>query len=144
MTQLRIMSVGSCFAAFTANCLSRVDLQGFRRVSSVQHTRIDQMLSYCVTQSVPLLKSTDTTCVPQETFKFVSDNQFSDRLFGRSLPYGMNPEDLSHSLVAMTSGVDILLIDNFADILFRIYRNPSSGQSVYGRTDRSLHADPRF
>ena len=133
---LKVMTFGSCFAAFVANCLWR--LSGMQRCCSVQHTRIDQFNA-----GKPILRR-ETTFVPKAPFDAVLANQFDDEAFGKSLPYGLPPNTLLHPNTAIDAGVDVLIIDNFADVLFRISRNPATGQMLYAHSEHMQVSDPNF
>lgn len=134
---LKIMTFGSCFAAFVANCLARLS-SDFQRCSSVQHTRIDQFLT-----GKPV-NSRDTRFVPKNQFASVLGNQFHDGELGKSLPYGLPPSALTHPQIAIDAGIDVLLIDNFADMLFRTLRNPKTGQMLYAHRDHMIEMDGDF
>lgn len=138
MTKLKIMTLGSCFAGSVANCLWRVSPETYQRVCSIQHTRVDQLVDAHIRCDVSPVRKAETGLVLKPAFENVLDNQCDDILFGRSLPYGMERSDLMHPRDAIESGVDVLLVDSFADLLFRVYRNPLTNQKIYFHKDQLI------
>jgi len=98
--------------------------------------RIDQFTSSYLNKSTLPLLSTDFDLKPKPQHVSLIDNQLDDREIGRSLLYGLDRDNLGHPLDAINSKkVDLLLIDSFPELQFRISRHKETSKLIYFHPD---------
>lgn len=124
------MTVGSCLSIEVCKQLCLID-NSFTRISSVQHNRIDQLvLTYLEKQYNPIFSGDHSFSVkPEYTFTNVLENQFFDLSFGKSL--AAENEVLMNFSESLNRKADLLIIDNFPDLYFKIYRNQEKNQLMF-------------
>jgi len=135
---IKILNYGSCFAGSVAHCLSEIFRTRYDRISSVQHNRIDNFVKAYVEQSESPVLLADIDFKLKPSAQLVVDNQLSDVLLGKSLPYGLSRDKLLHPVGAVAEGVDLLLIDNFAELLFRSFKHVESNKRLYFHPDHII------
>ncbi len=129
---MKIFTFGSCFAASVADQLCRIFPANYERVSTVQHNRIDQFVGAYIHETSEPVFSMDIIVSPIPKVASVFANQYDDVGLGRSLPYGLQPDILTHPITTIKGGcVDLVLIDPFADILFRLNRILGTKKYMY-------------
>jgi hypothetical protein len=138
----RILNYGSCFSASVAHKLIQL-YPGYLRYSSVQHVRIDVFNdTYLRGKLNPVLKE-DLSFSVKELAKSVIDNQCSDSILGRSLPYGADQGLMFHPVKAVEDGVDVVIFDNFPELLFRVYVNEVKNKSLYFHFDHLVNSEEK-
>ncbi|MDC5812474.1 hypothetical protein OPW07_22365 [Vibrio europaeus] len=124
-----IVTHGSCLSANVAERLSK--RFGYKRASSTQHIRMDAYVESYLTKSTPVFLKKDNVFKYKDKYKFTGliENQTCDDKFGLSLPY---KSELINHRVAIESGlIDLLIVDNFPDIYFKIYKSKLNGHKLF-------------
>lgn len=123
MDTKKVITFGSCLSAETANILE--ETSSYYRLSSVQHNRIDQFMENYVYKTRVPLKAEDLHLKIKEQFSNVNvfRNQFEEVELGKALPFKRKTEDFMHPIRAIKEGIDVLIIDNYPDIFFKVYKH---------------------
>ncbi|MGD8111448.1 hypothetical protein [Vibrio sp. TRT 17S01] len=140
-----IVTHGSCLSIKVADSL--VERFNFKRVSSTQHVRTDVYVDTYIKQILDPIKSYEFHFQYKEQYKDTGlvENQIIDMKFGRSLPGKLANADLVNHRDAIESGkIDLLLIDNFPDIYFKVYKNQIDNQKLFLNKEYFEYFDDNF
>ncbi|EOW9475837.1 hypothetical protein ACOCGX_002499 [Vibrio cholerae] len=118
-----IVTIGSCLSIKVADSLC--DNFGFKRVSSSQHYRVDVYVDTFLKGKFNQFLQSDCEFEYKEEFKYANilENQMFDVGFGKSLPSSSTHQLINHKVAIESGKIDVLIIDNFADIYFKVYEN---------------------
>lgn len=128
-----ICSFGSCLSANIAYQVKNI-IPYWYRVSSVQHNRIDQFNQIYIKKIYPELTLKDIDLKLDHKYHYVNtiDNQIRGVGLGRSLPKTDDKIPLNDIIHCIESGkIDIFIFDNFAELLFKIYKHNTLGTPMF-------------
>lgn len=124
-----IFTFGSCLSAKIADAI--VSRTSYRRISSIQHFRMDVYVDTYLLNKYEHLKKDNFNFKYKKQYEFANliENQQDDVGLGHALP---NACSLVHHRKAIESGkISLLLIDNFADIYFKVYYNKKTNHKLF-------------
>jgi hypothetical protein len=130
---VNVLTFGSCLSIEIVDSLEKTYGSYFKRISSVQHFRIDQFVKTYITKELnPILSSHyDIQIKPEYRKANTFDNQFYDVGFGKAYQH-KSTSRLTDPILAILNGcVDFLIIDNFPDVIFKTWFNESARQQIF-------------
>jgi len=121
----KIITVGSCMSINTAHWLEKY-FNKYQRISSTQHCRIDYLYETFVSKNNKIINRTELS------IKEGKEENVELTLYNQEEPgyAGIKKSDNLRNIIKAikTDNPDILILDNFADIIFKLIEFKSSKQ----------------
>jgi hypothetical protein len=128
-----ILTLGSCLSIEVAEALNLLNPKYIRK-SSVQHVRIDVFVDTYIEKILNPVYRNDIRFKFKKEFSDVNvlDNQLYDACLGKSLPRIGERRSLQNPIDFInTSEIHIVIIDNFPDLMFKVFIDDVNKQKIF-------------
>ena len=136
------MTFGSCLSIGVAKSLKKIG--GWKRVSSVQHNRIDQFVGAYIQKVKRPVERGTLDIVIKDKYKFtnVLQNQILGWELGKALPE--KGDNLLTPMDAIKDGVDLVVFDNFPEIYFKTYSDEIGKEQLFLNQEYFMEIPKRY